>query len=202
MVAKIFTNPVNYNLQIWYEKSEDEILIGVEDGAYYALQQGLNLDYAIGDFDSLEETKKNTVLNRVEKVIKYPSQKDYTDTYLAVKKALEYEAEEIIIYGGIGARFDHSYANLLLLKLGPISMLNDNHKIYLLDPGKYHIEATFNNISFFALEDIKDLNLDGFEYDLKGYDLKIDDPLCISNHGSGEVTFQKGLMLVIESKEE
>ena len=199
MVVKIFTNPTNYSIQKIYKKDAQEILIGVENGAYYALENGLTLDLVIGDFDSIDATHKEYVIKRAKKVVEHPIKKDYTDTYLAVKEALNYNPDEIIIYGGIGERFDHSYANILLLKLGRVSLVNDTHKIYVLDPDHYIIKNAYKTISFFALEDVIGLTLSGFLYDLDNYDLAIDDPLCISNEGSGKVTFKEGLLLVVES---
>lgn len=201
MTVKIFTNPVSYSVDEIYEKSANEILIGVEGGAHAAVISGLELDLVIGDFDSLSKEAKETVINNAKNVVEYPQKKDYTDTYLAVKEALKYTPDEIIIYGGIGNRFDHSFANLLLLKLGPIALMNENHKMYLLDPGKYTIDNSFEFISFFALEDVSGLSLKGFTYPLNDYHLKLDDPLCISNQGSGEVAFDEGLILVIESSD-
>ena len=199
MVVKIFTNPINYTLENLYEKEDEEILIGVEDGAFHALKHNLNLDLVIGDFDSLDEMKQKVLFHKVKNIIKYPMKKDYTDTYLALKEALKYNPDLVIIYGGIGERFDHTYANLLLLKLGRIVCLTNTQKIYVLDPGEYDIKNHFKTISFFALEDVETLTLKGFLYDLKGYDLAIDDPLCISNEGSGKLSFSAGLLLVVES---
>lgn len=199
MVVKIFTNPTNYSISNLYKKNSQEILIGVENGAYYALENDLILDLVIGDFDSIDRTRKEIVMKQAKKVIEHPIKKDYTDTYLALKEALKYDPDEIVIYGGIGERFDHSYANILLLKLGRVSLVNDTHKIYVLDPGHYIIKNAYKTISFFALEDVTGLKLSGFLYDLDNYDLAMDDPLCISNEGSGEVTFNEGLLLVVES---
>ncbi len=201
MIVKIFTNPLSYTLDTLYQKDSEEVLIGVEDGAYLAVKKGLKLDVVIGDFDSLDQTKITFVKQNAAKTIEYPKKKDYTDTYLAVKAALEYTPDEIQIYGGIGARFDHTYANILLLNLGPIVMLDDSHKVYTLDPGEYTIENRFEYVSLFALEDVKGLSLKGFAYNLDKYDLAMDDPLCISNQGSGTLTFDEGVLLVIESSD-
>ena len=201
MIVKIFTKPLNYSIDKIYKKDLNEYLIGVEDGAFYAHSQNLELDLVIGDFDSIDKAKLEIVEKHAKKVKQFPIKKDYTDTYLAIKEALKLDVSSIIIYGGIGERFDHSYANILLLKLGPVTIQTDREKIYLLDPGHYEIENAFENISFFALEAVRNLSLYEFSYPLDKYDLDIDDPLCISNKGSGSIRFTKGLLLVIESSE-
>ena len=199
MVVKIFTNPVNYRLENCYKDESDSILIGVEQGAYYALRYGLDLDYVIGDFDSITETEKKYIDQTARLIKTHPQEKAETDLYLAIKAAIQLDPDEIIIYGGIGERLDHSYANILYLKLANITMTNDKQTMFMLDPGAYVIDNHRRYISFFAIEDIKSLTLSGFKYPLKNHDLNIDDTLCISNEGSGTLQFKTGLLLVIQS---
>ena len=69
--------------------------------------------------------------------------------------------------------------------------------MYMLDPGSYEIENSFRYISFFAIEDIKDLTLKGFKYEIINVDLSTENPLCISNELQGSLNFEKGLLLVV-----
>ena len=127
--------------------------------------------------------------------------KDFTDTYIAVSKALQLEHEEIVIYGGLGARLDHTLANLNILKLGNISLVNNQTKAFVLDPGTYEIDNEYKYISFFALEDVSGINLRNFKYQLEDIELLVDDPICISNEGKGTLEFTDGLLLVIQQDE-
>ena len=79
---------------------------------------------------------------------------------------------------------------------------NDHVSMFVLRPGSYEIEPKRKYISFFALEDVKQLDLIGFKFQQRKYDLDRDDPLCVSNEGSGIVSFTKGLLLVVEQDEE
>ena len=87
------------------------------------------------------------------------------------------------------------------LKLGKISIASNNILMYMLDPGSYEIENKFKYISFFAIEDIKDLTLKGFKFEVNNIDLSTEDPLCVSNEFEGSVTFKEGLLLVIHQNE-
>ncbi len=127
--------------------------------------------------------------------------KDYTDTYLAVEEAIDSGYDEIIIYGGIGGRLDHTFANINLLKLGNITIKTENEIVYILKPGKYNITNDMLYISFFALEDVVDLSLRQFEYQVDKLYLDTSNPLCISNRNEGEVEFKEGLLLVIHQNE-
>lgn len=201
MIVKIFTGPLNYNLVELYHPDQNEFLIGVDQGAMIAIKHNLKLDVAIGDFDSVSKDELHEIKNHSKTIKTFQQVKNYTDTFLALKYAIELDAEEIVIYGGLGGRFDHTFANLNLLKLGKISLVNNTTKAYMLDPGTYKIENDYKYISFFAIEDVTELSLIGFKYELDNIELDVNNPLCISNEGSGTLKFTKGLLLVIHQNE-
>jgi thiamine pyrophosphokinase len=165
------------------------------------INQGIDIDYAIGDFDSVTSDEFAMIQKKAQHTLAYEVRKDYTDTYLAVKEALKHSPNEIVIYGGLGNRIDHTLANIDLLQLGRISIHTNDSLMYVLNPGEYDIENGFTYISFFALEDVKNLTLDGFSYPLKEYDLNRFDPLCVSNKGEGNVSFTEGTLLVVHQNE-
>ncbi len=201
MIVKIFLSPINYTLDTLYRKNEGEFLIGVEKGAYNALQKGLELDLVLGDFDSVTEEEYDYIRKNAKALRQHGVRKDKTDSDLAITEALSREPERIIVYGGTGRRTDHTYVNLLLMKRGNITFLSDTEKLFVLRPGTYGITHDHEHISFFAIEDVKGLSLKGFSYPLEDYDLDTEDPLCISNHGEGVVSFEAGRLLVIETSE-
>jgi len=201
MIVKIFVSPSSQALIDLYHQDEGEVLIGVEQGAYMLAKNRIAMDRAVGDFDSINEAEKKHIAKYAEAVALHEVEKDETDTELAVDMALSYMPEKILIYGGIGTRFDHAYANMMLLKKGPIEQIDLNHRMYVLKPGTYDIKNTFSYISFFALEEVKNLKLEGFYYPLETDRLERFDPLCISNQGSGQVSFEEGLLLVVHTND-
>ena len=197
MIIKIFTGPNNYDLSSLYSKEKNEFIIGVDIGAYLLALDNIKIDLAIGDFDSVDSVEFELIKKHSNEIKKYDEKKDYTDTYLAIQVALSMEYDEIVIYGGTGGRFDHEFANMNILKLGKISIVSNDIMMYMLDPGSYEIENKFRYISFFAIEDIKDLTLKGFKYEISNIDLSTENPLCISNELQGSLNFKKGLLLVV-----
>ncbi len=197
MIVKIFINPINYTLKRWYKKEEDEYLIGVDKGAYHALKNGLDLDLVLGDFDSVSEEEYAYIKKHAKQLETFKERKDYTDSDLALQEALKKDPEKIVVYGGVGRRLDHTYGNILFLKRGPIEFVTDHQWMKVFKPGVHHIDNPFDYVSFFALETVKNLTLKGFSFELEGYYLTPDDPLCISNQGSGAVSFDEGLLLAI-----
>lgn len=201
MIIKIFTGPANYNIKKLYKQTDNEYIIGVDNGSIMLLNENIDMNMAIGDFDSITDSEKNRLKDNVSNIIEFKSEKDYTDTYLAVKEALKLNPDGIIIYGGLGKRIDHTYANIGLLKLGNITICNDTTSMYILDPGFYEIQNDYDYISFFAIEEVEGLNIKNFKYEMTDYLLEVDDPLCVSNSGSGSVSFKSGSLLVILEKE-
>jgi len=201
MIIKIFTGPLNYDISQLYSKDVDEYIIGVDQGCSQLLEQSINIDMAIGDFDSINKDIYLDIKSKAKQTIVHDNIKSNTDTYLALEHALAMEHTEIIIYGGLGKRFDHSYANVKLLEKGKIKIINNESMIYVLHPGNYSIDNKYKYISFFSLNEVDDLSLVNFKYELQSINLKTNNPLCISNEGSGIVTFSKGSLLVIHQNE-
>lgn len=201
MKCKIIVGPRNYDLKDILIIEDDDFIIGADQGAFILASNGYKFDLALGDYDSVNDDEMLLIKKYAAEVKTYPSRKDDTDSYLAVKEALYRGYQEIEIIGGIGGRLDHTLANINLLKLGNITMSTNNEVVYLLDPGKYDVENNFKYISFFALEDVSNLTLVGFKYELEDIQLDTNDPLCISNEGQGSISFSEGLILVIHQNE-
>lgn len=80
------------------------------DGGYDMLARwGVTPDLLMGDFDSLGTTPPEDI-----ETVRHPVMKDDTDMALAADAALSRGAERLIIYGGLGGRPDHSFANIQL----------------------------------------------------------------------------------------
>ena len=88
----------------------DEKVICADGGLRYAQSIGVTPDILVGDFDSY----KGAVPRGPELHVSRP-EKDDTDTMLAVKIAIDRGAEKIVLYGALGARFDHTMANIQTL---------------------------------------------------------------------------------------
>ena len=202
MIVKIFAGPKNYDFEKVYTQDHEEFIVGVDQGALFLMEHNHPIDLAIGDFDSVTDEQFDAIEKYAKETKKYRKRKDYTDLYLALEEILEMEYHKIVIYGAMGGRFDHSFANLSLLRLGSISIVTEDVIMYALHPGTHRIKNKHKYISFFALEDIEHLTLTGFLFEKKDFELFIDDPLCISNEKEGTVSFTEGLLLVIHQNED
>ena len=79
------------------------------DGAYEWAKGKVRIDENLGDYDSLDYIPKPSP------AVVYPSEKNVTDGEIALQRALEMGADEIVFYGGGGGREDHFLGNLHLL---------------------------------------------------------------------------------------
>ncbi len=83
-----------------------DFIIAADSGLVAAKAAGILPDLAVGDFDSLPDRGLLAAMPR-ETVLEYPTDKDDTDTELAIRVATERGADWIAIAGGGGGRLDH-----------------------------------------------------------------------------------------------
>lgn len=176
--------------------------IGVDAGALLVLKAGYPLKFAIGDFDSMNEESYNQLLCQT-KVYKHPIEKDETDSELAVRTCNDFGYDQIILWGGISGRLDHTMINiLLLLHRDPnLVLMDENQKVQLLSIGSHCIQKGYRHISFFALEKTI-ITLKDFLYPLEHQEIDCSDLYLSSNSlldSDGTVLIEKGKVLCIES---
>lgn len=183
-----------------FEISKEDLVIAADAGINNTHRFDIKPDYIIGDFDSLgyTPTDKNTIIHPVEK--------DDTDTMLAVKAGLKMGYKNFRIFGGVGGRLDHTFANI---QTACYIVENNGTAIF------YGIKENFTviknnhitfckenkgNISIFALEECENVNIKGAYYELENGKLSVNFPLGTSNKfNNKEVTIsvEKGKILII-----
>lgn len=99
------------------------LLIAADGGYAHLRDQGLAPDIAVGDFDSLGYVPEGNV-------VRHPPEKDDTDTMLAIRLGLERGYGVFVLYGCLGGRLDHAYANLQALSF----LAENGARGYLLGP--------------------------------------------------------------------
>lgn len=93
-----------------------DYVIGADKGVIFCHKNQIMPTHIVGDFDSAGETEYEYFQKNTDVPIKRLNPvKDYTDTDVALRLALELGAEEITILGGTGARIDHTAANVRIL---------------------------------------------------------------------------------------
>ena len=85
----------------------DDFVIACDKGYTYCEKLGRSPDLLISDFDSYRGP-----VNTAVPLAEYPSEKDDTDTMLAIRYAVEHGFQEVLLSCALGGRLDHLYANL------------------------------------------------------------------------------------------
>jgi thiamine pyrophosphokinase len=95
---------------------DDATVIAADAGAATLERLGRAPDRLVGDLDSIPEAVLARLRDAGVAIDRHPTDKDASDTELALEAALATGATEIVVLGATGGpRLDHELANLLLL---------------------------------------------------------------------------------------
>jgi thiamine pyrophosphokinase len=186
-------------------KNEIDFVICADSGYNHAKALNISVDVAIGDFDSVD-----SIPDDVQEVIKYPKEKDDTDTILAVKLALEREYKNIDIYGALGNRFDHSFANIqtldYILENGGFGrIITETEQIFIVRNNTIIIEKIDGYVLsvFSYTNQCIGVSEKGVKYPLDNVIVTQSFPIGISNEitdNFAEISVKEGKLLIILSK--
>ncbi|WP_352400259.1 thiamine diphosphokinase [Anaerotignum sp.] len=212
MKAVIFAGAKIEDYEFCKEYLDDvDILICCDAGMEHTKALGLTPDYIVGDFDSVGQDVLEFYKEKNIPIYQFPAKKDQTDMQLGIHLALEKGATDLILFGGIGSRFDHTLANahllLGLLKKGiRARLVDENNCIELVDkPITIHgkVGDLVSTIPLSMM--VRGITLTGFAYPLTNRDLALDDELvAVSNvlaQEDGKIYLTEGYLFVIHSKD-
>ncbi len=194
------------------KKGQYSKIIAADHGLMAADRLGLTLDYIVGDFDSVSEVVLKKYHEISTPIQTFPTEKDKTDTQIAIELALMHNATAIDIVGATGSRLDHVLANIHLLLL-PMQLnikaciLDTNNRIYLQNQSfTIHKEGQYGDyVSLLPFtEKVSGLTLNGFKYPLNQITYNAGSSLGISNEIKDEaakVEISEGILIVIESRD-
>lgn len=192
---------------------DEVILVGVDRGAWHLIDYGYKLHMAIGDFDSVTAEELSLIEKQSQMVHRCdPFDKDLTDTEMAFEWAITQSPDEIILLGALGTRFDHSLANVHLLKRAvqrgiDCKIVDEYNEIILINDNTPLIRnERYSHVSLLPLsQEVHGITLYGFRYPLFNASLCIGQSLGISNvlvDKYGKIEIKEGWLLVIFSRDE
>ncbi|MBW2591869.1 MAG: thiamine diphosphokinase [Deltaproteobacteria bacterium] len=209
MRSVIFANGVlNHSGNALKLLNPRDLIIAADGGAGHCLAMGIKPGVAIGDFDSLSPDHLNRLKETGTEIIRHPVRKDFTDLELALKLAVDRGADEILILGALGRRWDMTIANIFMLAAPilvqtQVRIVDDFQEIILLcemKPHSIHGRAG-DTLSLVPLsEDVQGITLGGLEYPLQDDILKFGATRGISNvlvNDTATIYFKQGQLLCI-----
>ena len=113
---------------------KDIFVVAADSGLITAEESGFKPAFVIGDMDSIDDDSRLSAYPP-QSVIRYPHDKDYTDTELAFSLAVEKGCDDIWLIGGGGGRIDHLFAvrSLFEREVFPRRWITDKADIYFID---------------------------------------------------------------------
>jgi thiamine pyrophosphokinase len=192
------------------EMADDVFLIAADSGANCLFRYNIKPDLLVGDFDSIDKK----VLDHFKKsncsIDTYPTEKDFTDTEIAVEKALSMKPNKIVLMGCTGSRVDHLLGNIGMLnnclKNGVDACILDENNYIRLTDASTSLNGTVGQT--FSLQSYGDeiigLTIEGAKYPLNDYNLQIGQSITISNEfalPNVNIKFKAGTLMIILSKD-
>jgi len=192
---------------------DDDLIIGVDRGAEWLMNHGCIPHYIVGDFDSANPSFLENIKGEYgDRIQVFPTEKDETDTELAMRYAISMDPKSITMIGAIGTRLDHVLANIhVLLQAAkqniPSQIYGTNNRIQLILPNKtlQLQKSEYKYVSLLPFTEFVDgIELLGFKYQLSNATMQAGIPYGISNeliNEKGVISIKNGILLVIESKD-
>lgn len=200
------------------EKQQFHMVIAVDNGLRAADRLSIIPNFIVGDFDTVSplllykyENMGNITINR------FKPEKDYTDTQIAVMKAIEENSFSIHILGGTGSRLDHTLANIQLLQSAlecgiEAMIVSEKNRIRLLGDKRKRIvlekeDSMYKYVSLIPMSDkVCSVTTKGMKYNINNFDFYIDKNISmgVSNEimeQEAEIRIIDGKLLLIESND-
>lgn len=178
----------------------EDFIIAADGGYLHCQTVGLRPHLLLGDFDSLAQIPEGM------EILRYPSEKDDTDTMLAIKAGLARGYRIFHLHACAGGRLDHTFANLQALAFlatqGAQGFLYTELECFTaITTNKGYTLPAPNGSTFsvFCLgERVEGLCITGAKYPLEHGTLSPSFPLGISNcvQGQAKIRVAKGTLLL------
>jgi len=207
--ALIFANGELQTPADWQARvAKADLVIAADGGAAHCRALGLLPDVLIGDLDSLNSVAHSQLEAQGVRFVIHPTQKEQTDFELAVLHAAQAGMEEITVIAGLGRRWDHSLANLLLAVQTrfvqiQITFLQGEQRLHILRGTNKLAAKAGERVSLLPLAgDAVGITTRGLIYPLQHETLQLGRSRGVSNVAavdSPEVVVQHGVLLCVIS---
>ena len=202
-------------------RDKTDLVIAADGGMDWIREElpELKPDLFIGDMDSVlsDEGEECGEAEETLSVIKLPVEKDDTDMGAAVAIGMERGYKTFFLYGGTGGRWDHTIANLQLLKhisknggkgflIGPkltavvVSAEEGKSALVLIRGGNSTESSNGRPFSLFGMGSAEGVTIRSAKYEATNVTLNDDYALGVSNEtedACSMIRFTKGTLLIV-----
>jgi len=190
------------------ELQQDDYVIAVDGGANFLAKINITPDLIVGDLDSIAEDVLEKYSQNGIPIKKHKSEKDESDLELTLYQAMELGPSEIVVFGAMGKRIDHLYANITAMlepmKQGLRIYLKDESQEIMVTDSKLTVYGEPGDyLSLFPLsKEANNIKSTGLKYSLNGETLYLGPSRGLSNefiNNKATVTLTGGYLLVIKT---
>ena len=190
---------------ISFAPKKDDFVICCDAGYKAAEAMGIKPDLIMGDFDSYGGRLPEDI-----PIMRYPVEKDDTDSMLAVREGLKRGYKDFVLLFALGGRLDHTFANVQTLAFmqqhgADGVLIGPRDTVRLLTNGTLTLKRDESRtFSIFAFgQTARGVTLTGMQYPLDHAEITQSFPIGLGNHilePQGTVTVTDGTLIVIESE--
>lgn len=158
-----------------YFEYDFDYFVGIDRGSLFLLKNGLSLDMAVGDFDSITEDELLYIKHYCSNIVSASAEKNDTDTELALKTIFkEFPEAQVTVFGAFGGRIDHMMSNIFLPSdtdlepfMSQIRLKDEQNIVTYLPSGKNQV-SRIEGMSYvsFMPESESTLQISGAKYEL------------------------------------
>ena len=187
----------------------DDYIICADRGYAYCVSMGIKPNLVMGDFDSYRGEVAADC-----KTLRFPVEKDDTDTMLAVKEAIAQGCEDILMVGMLGGRLDHTFANIQTLAYaahhGAKAVIADKScRITAVGNGQsvtVPYERGYHFSVFCHSDKAHGVTIRSAKYEVEDAEMTNDFPIGVSNDFvPGEdavISVREGLLIIVKNQGE
>ncbi len=186
----------------------DDYRIAANGGAHHLAALGLSPNVIVGDLDSIDPALIAQFRAHGAVLERYPAAKDATDLELAIARAVQDGATDVLLVGAVGGRLDQTCANLLILASQdwpiPLAIAEGDQLAQVLRGAESMIltgpEGSL--VSALALsEEVTGVTYRGLAYPLENARLRLGSTRGVSNllvSSPAQISITSGILLVIQ----
>lgn len=181
-------------------------VIAADGGLDHARALGLDVELAVGDFDSASPAAVAAAEEEGVRIARHPADKDATDLELALDAALASEPARMLVLAGVGERLDHLVSALHVLGSPRYDSVRVDARV-----GTAHVHVIRSErllegepgelVSLLALHGpAEGVRTEGLEYPLAGETLEPGSSRGVSNRFVGEaarIAVERGILLAV-----
>jgi thiamine pyrophosphokinase len=187
---------------------KSSMIIAADKGARYCLDNGITPQLVVGDMDSLDDETVEKLASSGVLMKQFSTDKDKTDSQIALEEAIARGAKDVEILGAMGGRIDHTLANIHLLFMAlshgvAARITSDMQQVFLVDSSETIKDNKGRTVSFLPFtERVEGITLTGFAYELQDAIMELGKPYGMSNVVKSNEAFVKvgkGILLAVLS---